>query len=84
MINACCEIASGGPWATDFVHHGTDLETVWEGEVPHLTPNDRFFVRNHTRPAVVDAASWRLLVTGDGVSRRGDVLPGGPAVVHQP
>jgi DMSO/TMAO reductase YedYZ molybdopterin-dependent catalytic subunit len=52
-----------------FVHHGTDLETVWDGEVPHLTPNDRFFVRNHTGPAQVDGTAWRLLVTGDGVSR---------------
>jgi DMSO/TMAO reductase YedYZ molybdopterin-dependent catalytic subunit len=60
----------GRPVAPDyFVHHGTDLETQWEGEVPHLTPNERFFVRNHTGPAVVDAASWRLLVTGDGVGR---------------
>jgi DMSO/TMAO reductase YedYZ molybdopterin-dependent catalytic subunit len=59
----------GRPVGDHFVHHGTDLETVWDNEVPHLTPNDRFFVRNHTRPAVVDAASWRLLVTGDGVVR---------------
>jgi DMSO/TMAO reductase YedYZ molybdopterin-dependent catalytic subunit len=60
----------GRPVAGDrFVHHGTDLETVWEGEVPHLTPNDRFFVRNHTGPAAVDGTAWRLLVTGDGVHR---------------
>ncbi|MGH3335241.1 MAG: hypothetical protein ACRDOZ_05415, partial [Nocardioides sp.] len=60
----------GKPVAGDhFVHHGTDLETVWEGDVPCLTPNERFFVRNHTCPAVVDAASWRLLVSGDGVLR---------------
>jgi DMSO/TMAO reductase YedYZ molybdopterin-dependent catalytic subunit len=52
-----------------FVHHGTDLETIWDGEVPHLTPNERFFVRNHTGPAQVDGKAWRLLVTGDGVSR---------------
>ncbi len=43
------------------------METVWEDDVPYLTPNDRFFVRNHTRPPSIDAASWRLLVTGDGV-----------------
>jgi hypothetical protein len=59
----------GRPEGDHFVHHGTDLETVWEGPVPHLTPNDRFFVRNHTEPAVVDATAWRLLVTGDGVLR---------------
>jgi DMSO/TMAO reductase YedYZ molybdopterin-dependent catalytic subunit len=61
---------SGRPVAGDhFVHHGTDLETIWDGEVPHLTPNERFFVRNHTGPAQVDGTAWRLLVTGDGVSR---------------
>ena len=58
-----------------FVRHGTDLETVWDGEVPHLTPNDRFFVRNHTGPAAVDAAAWRLLVTGDGVHREVTLFP---------
>ena len=36
----------GRPVGDHFVHHGTDVETVWEGEVPYLTPNDRFFVRN--------------------------------------
>ncbi|HEX5860490.1 MAG TPA: sulfite oxidase [Nocardioides sp.] len=60
----------GRPLAGDhFVHHGTDLETRWAGEVPHLTPNDRFFVRNHTGPADVDPSAWRLLVAGDGVVR---------------
>ena len=54
----------GGDW---FVNHGTDVETRWEADVPHVTPNDRFFVRNHTEPPVVDPATWRLLVTGDGV-----------------
>ncbi|MCW2844681.1 MAG: sulfite oxidase [Nocardioides sp.] len=54
----------GGDW---FLHHGTDVETRWDEDVPHLTPNDRFFVRNHTRPPVIDVETWRLLVTGDGV-----------------
>ncbi|MCW2792839.1 MAG: sulfite oxidase [Nocardioides sp.] len=54
----------GGDW---FLHHGTDVETRWDQDVPHLTPNDRFFVRNHTRPPVIDVETWRLLVTGDGV-----------------
>jgi DMSO/TMAO reductase YedYZ molybdopterin-dependent catalytic subunit len=60
----------GGDW---FTHHDTagkgDAETRWEADVPRLTPNERFFVRNHTRPPVIDVASWRLLVTGDGVQR---------------
>lgn len=58
-----------------FVHHGGDpadnpvgdSETRWEADVPHVTPTERFFVRNHTPAPVIDATSWRLLVTGDGV-----------------
>ncbi len=58
----------GQPLGDGLIHHGTDVETHWGTDVvPDLTPNDRFFVRNHTRPAVVDASSWRLLVTGDGL-----------------
>jgi DMSO/TMAO reductase YedYZ molybdopterin-dependent catalytic subunit len=49
------------------VQHDTDRETVWEADVPRLTPNDRFYVRNHTTAPVIDARSWRLLVSGDGV-----------------
>ncbi|GAB3772804.1 DMSO/TMAO reductase YedYZ molybdopterin-dependent catalytic subunit [Nocardioides ginsengisegetis] len=58
----------GGSW---FVHHGEDsfgdAESRWEADVPRVTPNDRFFVRNHTRPPVIDEGAWRLLVSGDGV-----------------
>ena len=59
--------ASGHPLGDGFVHHGTDVETRWDGPVPHLTPNDRFFVRNHTQPPRIDPRTWRLLVSGDGV-----------------
>lgn len=58
---------SGRPVEAGFLHHGTDIETVWEDDVPYLTPNERFYVRNHTEPPVIDERSWRLLVTGDGV-----------------
>jgi len=58
---------SGRPVDEGFVHHGTDVETAWEDDVPYLTPNERFFVRNHTESPQIDAASWRLLVSGDGV-----------------
>ncbi|RYJ04650.1 MAG: sulfite oxidase, partial [Actinomycetales bacterium] len=51
------------------VQHGTDSETVWDEDVPRLTPNDRFYVRNHTTAPRIDARSWRLLVSGDGVLR---------------
>jgi DMSO/TMAO reductase YedYZ molybdopterin-dependent catalytic subunit len=33
----------------------------------YLTPAERFFVRNHTSTALVDAASWRLKVFGSGL-----------------
>jgi DMSO/TMAO reductase YedYZ molybdopterin-dependent catalytic subunit len=58
---------AGQPVDAGFVHHGTDTETVWEDDVPYLTPNERFFVRNHTDSPVIDERSWRLLVAGDGV-----------------
>ena len=58
---------SGRPVDGGFVHHGTDVETAWEDDDPYLTPNERFFVRNHTESPQIDAASWRLLVSGDGV-----------------
>jgi DMSO/TMAO reductase YedYZ molybdopterin-dependent catalytic subunit len=50
-----------------FIIHGTDVETVWDEDVPRLTPNDRFYVRNHTTSPVIDGGAWRLLVSGDGV-----------------
>jgi DMSO/TMAO reductase YedYZ molybdopterin-dependent catalytic subunit len=50
-----------------FVHHGTDVETRWAADVPRLTPNDHFYVRNHTSSPEIDPATWRLLVSGDGV-----------------
>ncbi|MCW2796935.1 MAG: sulfite oxidase, partial [Nocardioides sp.] len=50
-----------------FLHHGTDVETRWDADVPRLTPNDRFYVRNHTTAPEIDATTWRLLVSGDGV-----------------
>ena len=53
-----------GDW---WIQHGSDVETRWTGPVSHLTPNDQFFVRNHSEPPVIDAQTWRLLVTGDGV-----------------
>ena len=58
---------SGHPVGDAFVQHGTDVETVWEDDVPYLTPTERFYVRNHTESPVIDAGSWRLLVSGDGV-----------------
>lgn len=58
---------SGRPVGDGFVHHGTDVETVWDEDVPRVTPNDRFYVRNHTTAPEIEAGGWRLLVSGDGV-----------------
>ena len=59
-----------GDWFDVHTHEtGTDVETCWEGRVPRITPTERFFVRNHTTAPAIDAGSWRLLVTGDGVQQ---------------
>lgn len=59
-----------GSWF-DLHHHetGTDVETRWCGRVPGITPNERFFVRNHTTAPAIDPETWRLVVTGDGVQQ---------------
>ncbi|MCX4481305.1 sulfite oxidase [Streptomyces cellulosae] len=56
-----------------FVRHGTNAETRWEAlrGIGHHTPNDLFFVRNHTATPRVDADDWRLKLWGSG-------LRGGP------
>lgn len=57
-----------GRW---FIHHGLDVEMDWDGgdPLPFHTPNDRFFVRNHSVAPAIDAELWRLTVHGDGVVR---------------
>jgi sulfane dehydrogenase subunit SoxC len=64
------------PWVkpiTDdkFIVHTSNAEMRWEQMRNHgyTTPNDQFFVRNHTRTALIDRASWRLRVEGTGVDR---------------
>jgi DMSO/TMAO reductase YedYZ molybdopterin-dependent catalytic subunit len=54
-----------------FVVHGTNAELRWETarRLGHLIPNERFFVRNHTRTPTIDARTWRLQVHGSGVRR---------------
>jgi DMSO/TMAO reductase YedYZ molybdopterin-dependent catalytic subunit len=56
-----------------FVKFGTNAEMRWDA-VPGLgytTPNERFFVRNHTATPVIDAATWRLRVFGSGLRGNG-------------
>lgn len=54
-----------------FVVHGNNAEMRWETvrRLGHLIPNERFFVRNHTRTPAIDARTWRLHVHGSGVRR---------------
>ncbi|MFE6912161.1 molybdopterin-dependent oxidoreductase [Streptomyces erythrochromogenes] len=56
-----------------FTIRGTNAETNFASlrGTGHLTPIDRFFVRNHTSSPRLDAGTWRLKVWGDG-------LAGGP------
>lgn len=51
-----------------FKDHGTDKEMRWEADDgSHCTPNDRFFVRNHTTVPRIDPTEYRLQVYGDGL-----------------
>jgi sulfane dehydrogenase subunit SoxC len=54
-----------------FFDYGTNKEMRWETMYGrgYLVPNDRFFVRNHTRTPRLDVATWRLQVEGSGVER---------------
>ncbi|TDE35732.1 sulfite oxidase [Nonomuraea mesophila] len=49
--------------------HGQSAEMRWQAMsgVGYHTPNERFFVRNHTFTPLIDATTWRLRVHGAGV-----------------
>ncbi|WP_030843019.1 sulfite oxidase [Streptomyces sp. NRRL F-4474] len=53
-----------------FTIRGTNAETNFASlrGTGHLTPIDRFFVRNHTSTPRVDVGTWRLKVWGDGLA----------------
>ncbi|WP_407840365.1 sulfite oxidase [Streptomyces sp. DSM 116496] len=53
-----------------FTIRGTNAETNFAAlrGTGHLTPLDRFFVRNHTVTPRLDANDWRLTVWGDALS----------------
>ncbi|MFJ5262591.1 sulfite oxidase [Streptomyces sp. NPDC088387] len=52
-----------------FILRGTNAETRWDAlrGTGHHTPNELFFVRNHTATPVLDADEWRLRLWGDGL-----------------
>ncbi|MEV4217592.1 sulfite oxidase [Nonomuraea sp. NPDC049725] len=55
--------------ASLFVLRDSGAEMRWEGMAGqgYHTPTDRFFVRNHTYTPIIDAATWRLRVHGEGL-----------------
>ncbi|MEU0567977.1 sulfite oxidase [Nonomuraea sp. NPDC005983] len=56
-----------------FTLHDGSAEMRWEamaGQGFH-TPNDRFFVRNHTFTPLIDAGTWRLRLHGPGIRHPG-------------
>ncbi|MGH3981162.1 MAG: sulfite oxidase [Pseudonocardiaceae bacterium] len=68
--------AAPSPWVKPiseekFIIHKTNAEMRWEQMRGrgYTTPNDLFFIRNHTETARVDRGSWRLRVQGSGVAR---------------
>lgn len=57
-------------WAKDpsgLIRRGTNLETRLEDVHGLITPNELFFVRNHTPTPEIDPAEYALAVTGPGV-----------------
>ncbi|MEU6457274.1 sulfite oxidase [Streptomyces sp. NPDC047065] len=54
-----------------FTVRGTNAETRFAAlaGTGYHTPNDRFFVRNHTSTPVLSADDWALTVHGDGLTR---------------
>ena len=52
--------------------YGTNAETRWEAMAGqgYLTPNDRFFVRDHTLTPTIDVGSWRLQLFGTGLAHQ--------------
>ena len=50
---------------------GTNAEMRWEAMrgQGYRTPNERFFVRNHTATPRIDPATWRLRISGSGLRR---------------
>jgi DMSO/TMAO reductase YedYZ molybdopterin-dependent catalytic subunit len=46
---------------------GVDFETRLDRLPGHLTPIDRFFIRNHAPTPRLDVATWRLAIDGSGV-----------------
>jgi sulfane dehydrogenase subunit SoxC len=65
------DVAVVKPTPSDlFINHGSNREMRWEAMAGrgYYTPNDLFFVRNHTTTPHIDPATWRLRIEGSGVA----------------
>lgn len=62
-----------------FVNFGSNAEMRWDSVsgLGYTTPNERFFVRDHTGTPIINSASWSLRVFGTGL--RGDPVSFGYA-----
>src|SRR4051812_46019599 len=56
-----------------FINYGTNAEMRWDSMagLGYQTPNERFFVRDHTATPVIDARAWQLEVFGSGLQGPG-------------
>ena len=59
-------------WVKDpepFIRHSSNLEVRLEDLSGIITPNERFFVRNHAPTPILDAGAYTLVVEGDALER---------------
>ncbi|HTX12906.1 MAG TPA: sulfite oxidase [Solirubrobacteraceae bacterium] len=52
-----------------FIDYGSNAEMRWDSVsgLGYFTPNERFFVRDHTATPRIDARTWTLRLWGDGL-----------------
>lgn len=51
-----------------FVNYGSNAEMRWDtADFGYLTPNERFFVRDHTATPLIDPRTWQLQLFGTGL-----------------
>lgn len=59
-----------------FINHGTSVEMSWmqkQNDPRYLMDTSQFFVRNHSTTPIIDPATWRLRVEGNGIEKTLDL-----------
>lgn len=58
-----------------FINYGSNAEMRWDSvaNLGYTTPNERFFVRDHTGTPVIDASTWSLSIFGTGLKGSPDI-----------